>query len=332
MIIIIIFSYLTISNKCDFYTIDSLPSSNGRLSVARAEERCSRDEDERPIMFALLFPGERIGGKSVFLKSTVYKVARSAGYQPLSIFPKWIDEHNLLIAAPEGSALKNGRNKFRGVHIQYDFYPMDSDKIKDEYLRRQVEKRERLEPRFRLDHGIGLRGIGCNLDVTAYDGEYLDQLELSMAARTTFASKASDRGKIILNPAYSTFVFNISARDEIQRPDKHATGADVIEFAPKDGRSRLILYSANYPNIKAPNGRPAPKWQFGYRPKSPNDIISIAEKLKSGTIAIRVGFWLDNEVVVYSGEPIDQKPIEMFEQCIKDNRIFDTPRHRTDQD
>jgi hypothetical protein len=61
--------------------------------------------------------------------------------------------------------------------------------------------------------------------------------------------------------------------------------------------------------------------------------MSIAEKIKAGTFAVRVGFWLDNEVVVYSGEkPSDQKPIEMFEQCINENHIFDTPQHRTDQD
>ena len=62
----------------------------------------------------------------------------------------------------------------------------------------------------------------------------------------------------------------------------------------------------------------------------PHDIVSIAEKLKAGSVAIRVGFWLDNEVVVFSGEkPADQKQIEMFERCITENHIFDTPRIRT---
>ena len=36
----------------------------------------------------------------------------------------------------------------------------------------------------------------------------------------------------------------------------------------------------------------------------PHDIVSIAEKLKAGSVAIRVGFWLDNEVVVFSGAPM----------------------------
>ena len=62
------------------------------------------------------------------------------------------------------------------------------------------------------------------------------------------------------------------------------------------------------------------KWsagaEMGLRLQSqrPHDIVSIAEKLKAGSVAIRVGFWLDNEVVVFSGEkPADQKQIEMFE-------------------
>jgi hypothetical protein len=183
---------------------------------------------------------------------------------------------------------------------------MDSDKTKDEYQRRQVEKRVRFEPRFRMIVGIGVPSIGCQLDVSAYDGEYLDQLSLSIAART------------------SGYYFNIFSRDEIHR--RHATGADVVEFSPKDGRSTLMTYNVNYPGT-------APKWDFGYNPKDPHDIMSIAEKIKDGTIAIRVGFWLDNEVVVYSGEkPTDLKPIEMFEQCINEHHIFDAPRHRTDLD
>jgi hypothetical protein len=331
-IIVIVFSYFTISNKCDFYTVDSLPSPKGELFVARVEKRCTRDHDTPPMMFALLHPGEQLGSRSMFLTSADYEGIGNGEYlgagPPLSVFAKWIDERNLVVAAPEGSALKKGRNNFRGVHIQYSFYPTGSDKTKDEYLRRQIEKSVRFEPRFRMDDGIGVPGIGCLLDLTAYDGQYMDQLSLSMVARTIFPVK-SNRG---LEEAYSVYGFQIVARDEIQRPDKHATGAEVIGFAPKDGRSKLWISDFNYPGTRAPSGVPAPKWDFGYNPKDPHDIMSIAEKTKDGTVAIRVSFWLDNEVVVYSGEKrTDQKPIEMFEQCIKENRIFDTPRHRTDR-
>jgi hypothetical protein len=59
--------------------------------------------------------------------------------------------------------------------------------------------------------------------------------------------------------------------------------------------------------------------------------VTIAKKIQAGTIAIRVGFWLDNKVVVYSGQkPDDQKPIELFDQCINENHIFDTPRYSKD--
>jgi hypothetical protein len=336
VLLIVPISYSIITNKCENYTVDIVPSPTGRLSVVRVEHRCSTDEDARPLIFALLRPGERIERKDVFLIVDHEQLTGADSrvlWSPLSIFAKWIDERNLLIAAPEGSTLKKGQTEFRDVQIQYAFYPMDSDKTKDEYLRQQVEKTVSFEPRFRMDDGIGVPGIGCHLDITAYDGEYLDQLSLSLDGRTTFAVKAIDRGKIVLNEAYSGYNFQIVARDDIQRTDKHATDADVVGFAPKDGRSTLWIYDLNYPSAKAPNGTPVPKWYFGYNPKNSHDIMSIAEKIKDGTIAVRVGFWLDNEVVVYSGggKPTDQKPVEMFEQCINENRIFDTPRHRTDQ-
>jgi hypothetical protein len=123
-----------------------------------------------------------------------------------------------------------------------------SDKTKDEYLRRQVDKSIRFEPRFRMDRGIGMSRIECNLDLTAYDGEYFDQLSLHMAAITTFAVKANDRDAMVLNKAYSVYRFQIVARGEIQRPDRHATGADVAGFGPKDGRSTLWGYDLNYPS------------------------------------------------------------------------------------
>ena len=99
-IIVIVFSYLTITNKCDFYTIDVLPSPTAELSLARVEKRCSRDEDERPMMFALLHPGERIESKSVFLTSADYEGITLAPYRgirsSMDVVAKWIDKRNLL--------------------------------------------------------------------------------------------------------------------------------------------------------------------------------------------------------------------------------------------
>jgi hypothetical protein len=336
-IIVIVFSYLTITNKCDFYTIDVLPSPTAELSLARVEKRCSRDEDERPMMFALLHPGERIESKSVFLTSADYEGITSAYYRgirpPLSIFSKWTDERNLLVAAPEGSTLKKGRNEYRGVHIKYSFYPIDSDKTKDEYLRRQVDKRVRFEPRFRMDGGVGVPGIGCLLDLTAYDGEYLDQLSLSMVARTTFPVKANDRGKIVLNEAYSVYDFQIVARDEILRPHKHATDADVVGFAPKDGRSTLWAYNLNYPGTRAPSGVPAPKWDFGYNPKDPHDIISIAEKIRMVPLLFEWAFGWTTRLLCTQAK---SRPTRNLLRCLSGVSMitifFDTPRLRTNQD
>lgn len=319
------------NNKCSYTNIDALPSPSGNFSIVRAEKHCTGDEDIAPIMFALLHSGEKVSKGSVFLTSEDYDSTVS----PLSIFPKWIDDHNLLIAAPEGSSLKTMRTEFDGLHIHSAYYPTDSDKTKDENLRRQVEKRVHFKPEFSIDHGFGgISGVGCNLTVSAHDGEYLDELELHMTARTTFPVNAmkfnGEKWNKVLEEAYSQYDYQIYDLDAVERPDKHATGADVVGFAPKDGRSKLEMSDFNYPRQRAPSGVPMIKWGFGYNPKDPHDIENITEKIKVGAFAVRVGYWLDNEVVVYSGEkPDDQKPIEMFEQCINQNHIFDTPRHRT---
>jgi hypothetical protein len=320
-----------INNKCSYNIFDDLPSPMGNLSIVRTEKNCSNDQDTPPMMFALLRSGEQLDEGRVFLTSAGYEGLQSS----LSIFPKWIDDHNLIIAAPEGSSLRTMRTEFDGVHIHYVNYPIDSNKVKDEYLRLQVEKRIHFKPKFSIDHGFGgIPGIGCHLTISAHDGEYLDELELDLTARATYAVKARqppDYNKTVLHEAYSGYDFQIVARDEIERPDKHATGADVIGFTQNDGISMRGVTGWNYPRTKAPSGVPMPKWQFGHNPKNPQDIVTIAKKIQAGTIAIRVGFWLDNKVVVYSGEkPDDQKPIEMFEQCINENQIFDTPRHSTD--
>lgn len=317
--------YQAVNDNCSYQNVDALPSPTGNLSIVRTEKHCSNDEETPPMMFALLRSGVPLGKGSVFLTSADYEGIRSS----LSIFPKWIDNQNLLIAAPVGSTLKKTHTEFDGVHIHFAYYPLDSDKTKDENLRRQIEKKVHFEPKFKIDHGIGVPGIGCNLTIRTHDGEHLDELTLSMTARTIFAVNAIDsRSVLVLRGAYSEYDFQIDARDTVERPDKHATNADVVGFAPNDGRSRLVTTSLNYPRTKAPSGEPMPKWDFGYSPNDPHDIVSIAERIKAGSIAIRVSFWLDNEVVVFSGEkPDDQKPIEMFERCIKENHIFDTPRH-----
>jgi hypothetical protein len=118
----IIIIWMISTNECNYYTVDILPSPTGVLSLARVEKRCSRDEDAPPMMFALLHPGEQIESR----RSADYEGTTSGEYlgagPPLSIFAKWIDERNLVVAAPEGSTLKKGKNNFRVVHIQYSFW------------------------------------------------------------------------------------------------------------------------------------------------------------------------------------------------------------------
>lgn len=320
------------ADKCSYQEVDRLPSPTGRLAVVRTQRFCLSDEDTPPTFFALLPLGAPFDEKKAFLKSSDYDL-KSSNYDgvrsSLGIFAKWLDDDNVLVAAPEGALLKKAVSEFNGIHIQYAVYPLDPGTTRNDNRKKVTEKRIIFEPSFGVNNGVGVPGIGCLLNVNTFDGEHLDELSLDLSARTTFAVKAFDAQRgTVLNKAYSSYDFQISARDEIARPDNHATGAEVIGFTPKDGKSRLWTYVVFPPGVKQPNGKPMAKWIFGYTPTDPHDIISIAEELKSGSLTIRVGYWLDDDVVVYSmGRPTDPQTIDKFEQCIIDNRIFDTPLH-----
>lgn len=75
------------------------------------------------------FPLGQFKKKNIFLMSTDYEKLR---YDPLSIFAKWIDDDNLLIAAPEGSQLRAARRELKGINIQYVVYPLASENTKNE--------------------------------------------------------------------------------------------------------------------------------------------------------------------------------------------------------
>lgn len=319
-----IFLYELLSQSCVYHTIDSLPSPARRLSVARIEKRCSNDVDDRPVMFALIQSGKRFREGDVFLTSKNYEGARSA---PLSIFAKWIDDDNLLIAAPEGALLKSAPNKFGETRIQYGLYPIESGRTRDEATANRVVKEVHFDAKFKENHGIGLPGAGCELEVSARDEEYVDRLSVYLRAQTTFAVQALDRGKVVIHKGYSSYDFLITGRDDVEKPNRHATGADVPGFSAADGKSALSTYELNYPSMRAPAGTPMPKWAFGYLPNNPYDITSMVRRIRDGLFAVQVGYWLDNSVVVYSATPpIDRKPIDEFERCLNQNHILNVPR------
>ncbi|MBF0611045.1 MAG: hypothetical protein G8345_04765 [Magnetococcales bacterium] len=316
-------------NGCSYRKLDALPSPNGSWTIQRAQGGCTNDEGGSQLMFAMLRPGEAFQTEKVFLKTN----QANGKWDLLSAFAKWTDDQHLLIASPEGHTLKSMPSEVNNVKIQYVYYPLDPNKTKDPELQKQIEKKAKFKAHFETSGGFGVPGIGCNLTVDAEDGEHLDRLSLLLRATTTFAIKSYNPAlkQSVLNDAYSSYDFQILARDQVQRPDKHATGAELIGFSPQDGKSTLWTYYLNEPPGKAPSGVFSPKWGFGYRPKDPQDILAIARQVKSGTAAIRLSYWLDNEIVTYTGEPEDQEPFDSFEKCIQDNAIFDTPRHVKDR-
>lgn len=307
---------------CIYHKVDALASPSGRSVFVRVEQRCN-DETVPVMMFALLPDEVEFDRKFVFQMSSDYDGLKSS----LGVFAKWIDEQNLLVAAPAGASLKTVKTDFAGVHIQQAVYPLDSEKAGNEGRKRLIEKRLIFEPTFSIGHGVGVPGIGCSLEVGARDGEYLDRLSLYLTARTTYAANAYDVYKgTIREQAYSSYDFQIAARDEIERPDRHATGAEIVGFSPRDKKSILSNYVLNEPDLKTPSGASFPKWDFVYTPSDARDLLAIADDIKSGRLMIRVGYWLDDEVVSYAmaARP-EPKSIDEFQRCISENHILDTP-------
>jgi hypothetical protein len=304
---------LRLYNSCSFYTIDSLPSPSKGFSLARVEKRCSADIETQPIFFALLSPGAAVRENDIFLTVRAYeaRIGEVAVWSPLMVFGKWISENTVRIAAPEGSGLNTSRTEFHGVRIQYAFYPIETSKTNDERLTHIVEKKLAFESKFKTNTGYGTPGAGCELIISGRDGEYADQLYWLLRARIQHAVR--------WYPAFSSYDFLIVLHNEIEKPGNHATIAKAIGFSPEEGKSTLWAYGLNYPRID-------PNWQFGYIPKNPRDLIAMAESVRNGSFVLEVNYWLDDHIVRYStAGPIDPRQIDEFENCIEENRIFDTP-------
>jgi hypothetical protein len=319
---------IRVSNKCTYEEIDRLPSPTGRLTVDRTLRSCSLDEAPSPILFSLLPPGAPFDENKTFFKTSDYpdSIANSFG-----VVAKWIDDNNLLIADPAGARLETAPSEFDGIHIQYGVYPLDAGTTRNDSHKKVIEKKVIFEPSFAVNDRADVKGVGCLLTANAAGGEYLDELSLYLSARRWIGVTGFDANKgTMVNGVLSTFDFQISARDETVRPpDKYATGAEVVGFAPEAGKIGYLIVRP--PGEKQPNRKP--KWAFGYTPANPHDVIAVAEELRKGSLTIRVGYWLDDIVVVYAmAHPVDALPIDEFEQCIADHHLFDTPLHGADQE
>jgi hypothetical protein len=159
-----IFVFSIATERCVYNTIDSLPSPTGKLSIARVERSCTYDEADEPVMFALIREGERFEKRNVFLSTDQYQGLR---WGALGVFAKWIDNDDLLVAAPEGAVLKAAPIEISGVHVQYGVYPIDSGSTRDGSSVRGIKRNVDFETRYEMNNGIGLPGAGCSLEVSA---------------------------------------------------------------------------------------------------------------------------------------------------------------------
>ncbi len=217
---------------------------------------------------------------------------------------KWLDDSTLLIATPEGSKLDTTLHEFNGVHLQYAYYPEDPDTPQIVGSQKIFTKKAAFTSRLEVQHNVGLPGVACNLNMTAPDGEYINNVSLRISAARQYL-----HGNLEHAPE-NVYSVLIPINGDAEKSLGHRTGVKLQGFSPKHE-----YFKRGATLVKAPLGNFALNGQ--------EEFLSLMHKLKSGDLHVKVGFWLDNAEVIYTNAvPKNLSAIKAFEQCIDQNHIF----------
>jgi hypothetical protein len=308
---------------------DSVTSPDGTWVVERYLEIYSEDT---AIRLALHHPqkGDATSSQYIPFKSLGEDV----------VF-KWLDDSNLLIAAPEGNDQHtrpynefgegNRPDSFNGVKLHYAYFTYDPDKSRVVGSQKIFIKKSDFDYRFEKSDGIGVPGIDCYLNMSAVDGDYLEHLKLKISAMKTFEVKAlwqdpkngykiDPKNPYRIDPEYSTAAVNVFTDKVIDKSLGLPTGGKLESFSPMAGKP---LMGRTYRKIIAPSGSSMPSWDLVYQLNGQSDIQAIISKILKGGLKIKIDFWLgDAEVMYTSTLPKDQTAIKAFQQCVDENHIF----------
>ena len=293
-----------INEKCETKTIGTLPSPNKEWQIIRVQKFCTSDEAAPPEQFALLKAGQS------FRKDAIFFVGKSnPEFDHHVILAKWIDDSNILVAAPEPYDFEDAQEEFREKKIRYDVYPTDPQKSRDDSSHRIINKPVTLKFRFDQNNGTGAPGLGCNLWAEGNDGEYLKDLNVRLSSDKVFAAKAwnynpNKTGHLEDMPERTISSVLLTSSNEIRKNITYVTSAQVEDFQlyRRTGWER----EDNYGHA----------WQLLNKIEH-KDILTAIKKLKAGGLKIKVAFWLDNTEVIYSSRQAQNiQAIEEFERCL----------------
>jgi hypothetical protein len=261
----------------------------------------------------------------------VFLVTGPSFGNPIELLFKWLNDSDLLIGVPDAESppdsLEDFRklqkpSRFKGIKLRYGYYGRDPDVPRDAsslmVVRRPVEFSSRFEE---IKDLVGLPSIGCQIDLTALDGEFFDQLMIRLTSNKTFAHRAvkSSGGKLqyFVTPerldTAILFSFGQKTSNFTGEPTSAAFGSLKTQITMKDRNVRPVM---------TPAGGLTPVRQlFSYIERQ--DLFTALDIASEQPFDVKIGFWLENLQVIYSSNKvINLRAIAEFRQCLSDNAIF----------
>jgi hypothetical protein len=242
---------------------------------------------------------------------------------------KWLSDSHLLVAVPEGQGLEKWPAQFRalqkpdqfkGVQLSYVSYSNDPDTVRDANSKITIRKPVAFAYHFDPVGSFGALGqVGCDLYMSAADGQYFNKLSLRLSASKTLAHRALSGLTTFDVGEKSSGSILFYAHQEIAKPRAYVTAATFDSLPPL---AEFISMNRTFRPVPTPNGGTAPVWHIMWAIGS-QDLVAVLSKIKLGTFDIKVGFWLDNIEVLYSSAPPgDSGAVEEFERCMAEKAIF----------
>jgi hypothetical protein len=218
---------------------------------------------------------------------------------------KWLSSSNLVVAATNWRCFPKKSDNIEGIKISYLVYSTNPEIFQDESSKRVIVRELPFTYTFRENVNIGTpRGTGCEFTVATADERPEKRVQLRLTADKDLYVGA--RNPMRKAPSYSYMT--------ISAPQRYITAAAFDSFPIRNGATinRIRIQSSGNPG-----------WQALQRIDQ-GDLFSILNRLKSGLVEFKLGFWLDNAEEIYTNlEPVDLNAIQTFERCIAQKAIFE---------
>jgi hypothetical protein len=239
----------------------------------------------------------------------------------------WLDNVNLLVAAPSLDDIEGRPGRINNIAITYSVYSITEP---TELRGSNVVSASNVSiiPNYKFrSTDLGLY-VGCNLFVSANLPGDRKEMGLRVYVQKNLKTKAWAGGQIVdipesVNPAYLQF----SSVGDFEFPNDWVTAAmmrDVgIERGGQDAGRFTEIWSRDRFSKALPNGNKAPPTQYIIFTVSESSLQTVLDKLRSGTFEVDFGYWFSNKKVTYvSLKRVDTKSLDEFVGCLRANEIY----------